>query len=370
MREQHGNDTKASRKALVDAFAAVFADVVAVWALYPLDFYKTRLQTTSSSNRRNKSSSHNQRTNVSRTELNEQPTSLDCIRIGHYDGIGMKTIQAAASSFSYFYLYSWIASRYTTSTIGRRSHQSSPASKESALSPQIRLLLTALAAMGNTLLTLPLDVVATQRQVRVCSSVDCNADNNTELLLSGESAYGPSHVGCPTAESGYSDLPSRSDWSVSFALLRVAFCVLSVRMRKRLLHVRQYWRGLWPALILCSNPAINYTIYDAVKVRYISRRAGRTDLTFYEAFALGLIAKFASTIATYPLIAAKTKMMSKQRVVSKSLIQCLRDDYRDGGASALYRGCNVQLYHTVLKSALMMMLKEKITAAAYKIIHG
>jgi Mitochondrial carrier protein len=214
-------------------------------------------------------------------------------------------------------------------------------------------------------------VVATRRQVRVCSSAECSAGNNTELLLNDESDYGSSKVGCPTAESGYSDPPSSSDWSVSFALLRVASCVLLVRMRKRLLHIRQYWRGLWPALILCSNPAINYTIYDAVKMRYISRRStGRTDLTFYEAFALGLIAKFVSTIATYPLIAAKTKMMATPRAGSKSLIQCLRDDYRDGGASALYRGCNVQLYHTVLKNALMMMLKEKITAVANKIIHG
>jgi solute carrier family 25 (peroxisomal adenine nucleotide transporter), member 17 len=356
------------QEALVDALAGALANVVTVWAFYPLDLYKTRIQTSRRSSCSSCSSTgqHRRHTHtVSTTEL-----ASNCILIirRYYDGIGMKTIHAAISSFSYFYLYGWIASRYT-STIGRHAGPSSAhcCEEESIPSPQVRLLLTALAAMGNTLLTLPLDVIATRRQTtRVRGEFVVGDNTEQQLLITDESsADGSTKVRCPAAEFGCTVPLESSDRSLALQ------CAL--RLRHWLRHVLQFWRGLWPALLLCSNPAIHYTVYDAVKARYISRRgAGRTsDLTMYEAFLLGWIAKFISTIATYPLIAAKSKLMATSSTgVSGSLIQCLRDDYRDGGVPTLYRGCTVQLYHTVLKSALMMMLKEKITAVTDKIIHG
>jgi solute carrier family 25 (peroxisomal adenine nucleotide transporter), member 17 len=360
------------QEALVDALAGALANVVTVWAFYPLDLYKTRIQTSrrSSCTSGISTGQHCRHTHtVSTTEL-----TSNCILIirRYYDGIGMKTIHAAVSSFSYFYLYSWIASTYT-STISRhagRRSQSSAAhccEEESIPSPQVRLLLTALAAMGNTLLTLPLDVIATRRQTTRVGDEFVAGDNTEQLLpLTDESsADGSTKVRCPAAEFGCTVPLESSDRSSALQ------CAL--RLRHWLRHVLHFWRGLWPALLLCSNPAIHYTLYDAVKARYISRRsAGQSgDLTMYEAFVLGWIAKFISTIATYPLIAAKSKLMATSSTgVSESLIQCLRDDYRDGGVPTLYRGCTVQLYHTVLKSALMMMLKEKITAVTYKIING
>jgi hypothetical protein len=97
-----------------------------------------------------------------------------------------------------------------------------------------------------------------------------------------------------------------------------------------------------------------------------------------QAFLLGVIAKLAATLATYPLIRAKVLLMVGQAppsttgqvgdsagsslASSSSLWRCLRDDYRlNGIVGGWYAGCGVQLGHAVLKSALMMMAKERLT---------
>ena len=130
-------------------------------------------------------------------------------------------------------------------------------------------------------------------------------------------------------------------------------------------------------------------------------------LSMAEAFLIGLLAKFAATIATYPLIRAKVMLMCNSkgtpapkeeksdgdrynfrrgdttlnfggRVYDKNpesgteKIDCketrtrpnlwgvLCSIYKDEGVPGLYRGCNLQLIHTLLKSALLMMVRERI----------
>ena len=78
---------------------------------------------------------------------------------------------------------------------------------------------------------------------------------------------------------------------------------------------------------------------------------------------LGIIAKFVATIATYPLIRAKVMLMvtTKTKTTTSSPTQqfwkCLVDEYNESGVlKGLYRGCQLQLFHTLLKSALLMMI--------------
>jgi hypothetical protein len=103
-----------------------------------------------------------------------------------------------------------------------------------------------------------------------------------------------------------------------------------------------------------------------------------------EAFLFGAIAKFFATIITYPLIRAKVIMMVKARknnrvgaksqrltkhttgtTTSCSLIRLwkvLQHMYRnDEKIFGLYRGLSLQLLHTSLKSALLLMVRETIT---------
>ena len=86
-----------------------------------------------------------------------------------------------------------------------------------------------------------------------------------------------------------------------------------------------------------------------------------------EAFFVGLFAKFIATIVTYPLIRAKVILMVTSE---RSLLGSLICSYKKEGARGLYKGCDWQLLHTVLKSALMMMVKERITVSVHQLIVG
>mmetsp|Transcript_7778 Transcript_7778/g.22785 ORF Transcript_7778/g.22785 Transcript_7778/m.22785 type:complete len:590 (-) Transcript_7778:3832-5601(-) len=159
------------------------------------------------------------------------------------------------------------------------------------------------------------------------------------------------------------------------------------------------WKGLAPALLLCSNPSIHYTVFDVLKTNLLAYKTAtkRTNpkLSVSEAFVLGLLSKFVATIVTYPLIRAKVLMMvrgdddddhnddhndddpsretsreSQRNTLrtsssSSSLVSVLQESYhRDGGLKGLYKGCDWQLIHTLLKSALMMAIREQITGTS------
>ncbi len=54
--------------------------------------------------------------------------------------------------------------------------------------------------------------------------------------------------------------------------------------------------GLGPAILLCSNPATNFTIFDIIKIAFIKQRRRKHSkgsvetLGMFEAFLIGLIA--------------------------------------------------------------------------------
>jgi len=158
-------------------------------------------------------------------------------------------------------------------------------------------------------------------------------------------------------------------------LLSYVLCVLRHKSnRNKLYNVSELWRGLGPSLLLCTNPSINFTVFDTLKDIVLMQKEKRNQpeiLSMGEAFVLGILAKFAATMATYPLIRAKIILMVKSKKGEQdescnseddSTIGVLRSLYARGGREELYKGCSLQLLHTLLKSALMMMVRETVTA--------
>jgi len=152
----------------------------------------------------------------------------------------------------------------------------------------------------------------------------------------------------------------------------------SSRLGKQLeAYISQYtslWKGLHPSLLLCSNPSIHYTVFDMAKSSLLQSRSlsssgsskASNNLSMMDAFLLGLFAKFCATMATYPLIRAKVMLMVTSR---KSMMHTLASIYQqDGIAKGWYKGCSVQLLHTLLKSALLMMVKEGISHTTHRLL--
>ena len=296
------------QKAVADALAGVAGSLVSLWVAYPIDVWKTNVQ--------------------AGRESSWNPDQL-------FAGWKTKTLHTASSSFCYFYLYSWIFSSWTASR------------KNKQVSAPTRLVLSAIAAMLNTCATLPFDVISTRHQT-------ADAGNKIIDREDGEDSDG--------VYDDCSDNEEIKDDSVS---LQNPFPgSLQRRLSMRITEFLSLWKGLVPSLLLCSNPAIHYTVFDMTKAQLLKRR-GKNNLSMMDAFLLGMLAKFVATVTTYPLIRAKVILM----VTSETdIVQSLQTEYRKHGLPGLYRGCNIQLLHTLLKSALLMMIRERISRTTQRIL--
>jgi hypothetical protein len=453
-------------RALSDAYAGLIGSLVSTLAFYPIDVWKTGRQAadhrcegspTSSSSSSSSSLGHDATTSTTTTSTTAT-TMMTSLR-DSFRGLPYKMMHVLLSSFVYNYVHSLSKSlhracRISSSLDGRDDEDAKATYATTSVST--KLLLAAISAMINTLITLPLDAISSRRQV---------GDDMGNRKGGGGGGGGGVGVGV-----GYYD-------------------------------------GIVPALMLCVNPALQYTVYDVLKGivlehhhhhrrhhhslsssssssssssqfnNVLQRRGhggmgndlrdgststtssssssgGKADsafkLTMSQSFLVGLISKFVATMATYPLVRCKVMLMvnghSSSSSSSSSSTPSRIDDgngvdvdvdvdgddgddgedsvvagrrlrdlelenerscgrrcdarptptrtptappssslsssssssslllrhismpllllriYRnDGGIRGLYRGCDLQLLHVLLKSALMMMVRERIS---------
>eukprot|EP00897_Mesotaenium_endlicherianum_P000726 jgi/Mesen1/10654/ME000009S10444 len=149
--------------------------------------------------------------------------------------------------------------------------------------------------------------------------------------------------------------------------------------------------GLGASLLLTSNPAIQYTVFEQLKEKLLRRRqaaaagssvsgavaalAGPVALSAFSAFLLGALSKTIATVLTYPAIRCKIMMQraeteeeTRKRCAGdgsagppKSMLQALRIIWHGEGVWGFYKGLQAQILKTVLAAALMLMIKEKVT---------
>ncbi|KAL7571558.1 hypothetical protein ACA910_020974 [Epithemia clementina (nom. ined.)] len=401
---QYQQQQQQQQNAFADALAGTLASLIALWAFYPMDVIKTRVQagtTTSIKNNNNSLSAilfqlpsqHPGRGNSSRSSSSSSSIHHSWLEL--LSGVQWKSLHTACSSFCYFYLYSWIVTQYK-----KQSQQHPPSHStdhNSSLSVSARLLLACIAAVLNTFLTLPLDVIAARVQTKAPVVYETTT---------------PSHAGTGAGDGDINEhddvgaaAPASNQTNGTTSLLKLMqhrdlpglwrICSRVLRSFKSL------WKGLGPSLLLCTNPAIHYTVFDTIKQHVLTRRTNdqhprhssgasiTTSMSTSEAFVLGLLAKFIATMATYPLIRAKVMLMVTSSSLSRSgsvssnnhnqsnnnnnnnnnMLTCLWNEYQTNGVvNGLYRGCHLQLLHTLIKSALLMAVRERIGQSTQRFV--
>lgn len=126
------------------------------------------------------------------------------------------------------------------------------------------------------------------------------------------------------------------------------------------------WAGTIPSLILVSNPALQFMMYEALKRRFSQLPQHTSALRF---FLMGAVAKAFATVVTYPLQLVQTKLRQgrKEReesttslTMSSEMVHMFVSIVKRYGALGLFRGLEAKLLQTVLTAALMFMAYEKI----------
>lgn len=124
------------------------------------------------------------------------------------------------------------------------------------------------------------------------------------------------------------------------------------------------WSGTLPSLVLVSNPAIQFAIFELLK-RNLKQALDRKELSPFHVFTLGAISKSISTVISYPLQVVQTKKRhGSPEVKNKSMSDILNELIQTG---TLYKGMEAKLMQTVMTTALMYVFYERIYSFVTKV---
>ncbi|WFD31799.1 hypothetical protein MSPP1_002838 [Malassezia sp. CBS 17886] len=256
--------------------------------------------------------------------------------LGLYDGLSSSLVAIGVSNFVYYFFFE--ASRDFILTSKRlATHSQNAALLSSSLSTLESIMAGLLSGTATAMISNPIWVVNTRQTVRG-THIKTNPD------------------GTP--------VPKTVEKRLSF--------LQTFRHIVRKDGVLALWRGLGPALVLVTNPVLQYTVFEQLKAWLMKNRtraraaAGSTkpllgDLDF---FWLGALSKLVATAVTYPQIVIKSRQqaISSDQPAGKrvNVWTAMTDVVHDEGFRGLYRGLSSKLLQSILTAAILFASKERI----------
>ncbi|XP_028770908.1 peroxisomal adenine nucleotide carrier 1 [Neltuma alba] len=297
-------------ESLAEATSGAIGSLLSTTILYPLDTCKTKYQAEA------RAHGHQKYRNLSDV-LWEAISSRQVLSL--YQGLGTKNLQSFISQFVYFYGYSYFKRLYLRKSGSKR------------IGTKANLVIAAAAGACTAIVTQPLDTASSRMQT---------------------SDFGKSKGLLKTLTEG--------TWNDAFD-------------------------GLSISLLLTSNPAIQYTVFDQLKQRVLKNQQNSVDrgsspasLSAFMAFLLGAISKSVATVLTYPAIRCKVMIQAadneekpaskSQKKSGKTVCGVLCAIWQREGLPGYFKGLHAQILKTVLSSALLLMIKEKISATTWVLI--
>ncbi|KAK5574876.1 hypothetical protein RB653_010130 [Dictyostelium firmibasis] len=133
------------------------------------------------------------------------------------------------------------------------------------------------------------------------------------------------------------------------------------------------YKGLIPALILVSNPSVQFVSYEKLRALW-RRQSGRTKLGGLEVFILGAIAKLIAGIVTYPYLLVKSRLQSQSGASGpesqqyKGTIDAIVKIFKSDGFLGFFKGMPSKMVQTVIGAAFMFLVKDKVVIHSVAIL--
>ncbi|WFD23716.1 hypothetical protein MEQU1_002410 [Malassezia equina] len=134
--------------------------------------------------------------------------------------------------------------------------------------------------------------------------------------------------------------------------------------------VRALWKGIGPALVLVTNPVLQYTAFEQLKTWVLASRAVAhgtrlaPPLRDWDYFWLGALSKLISTSITYPQIVIKARQQAisndADRPQKANVWTAMTEVVHEEGFGGLYRGISSKLLQSILTAAILFASKERI----------
>jgi adenine nucleotide transporter 17 len=234
-----------------------------------------------------------------------------------YVGLSPKLVRSGAQKFLYFYTYSALMQLHARWAAGAR------------LGVGTNLLLGLLADWFSIHVVVPLDLITTQRQT------------------------------------------TKDEEGIGAILARIYNAE----------GLSGFYKGTSGFMSGSIQPAVQFTIYDQIRqlwMRLVVAGPGLDsggELSAGVAFLLGAGSRALSELLTYPTMVVQYVQMATPgrddvwgELKGQGVLAVLLGVWRKGGVRSLYAGLGPQLGQAVLGAAIMMMTKEKISAAVRALI--
>lgn len=245
-------------ESLVHACAGGAGGLVAMTATYPLMAISTRAAVDRSKN------PGESLLKALRTVLEKEGV------LGLYDGLGSSLLGIGVSNFVYYFFFEAARDFILTS---KRLTQSTAAAL-GTLTTLESIVAGLIAGCATAVTSNPIWVVNTRQTVRVTQKTE--------------------------------------DGVAAPVVRRLSF-LATLRSIVEKDGVRALWKGIGPALVLVTNPVLQYTVFEQLKAWLIASRtatARATALRDWDFFWLGAISKLIATSITYPQIVIKARQQA------------------------------------------------------------
>ncbi|KAI3458594.1 hypothetical protein Pfo_015257 [Paulownia fortunei] len=314
--------------ALINGLAGAGGGIIAQLITYPLQTVNTRQQTERDPKKqKRKLGTIEQMCQVVKQE------GWDRL----YGGLAPSLVGTAASQGVYYYFYQIFRNKAEATALERKKKDIGDGSVGMLSS----LVVAALSGCVNVLLTNPIWAVVTRMQTHTKKSqlTSTEALSSEEVILAAVEPppYGTSDV----IQEVYNEA-----------------------------GVLGFWKGVFPTLMMVSNPSIQFMLYESLlkklKKHRISSRKGNNDATALEIFLLGALAKLGATVVTYPVLVVKSRLQAKQitgvekRHQYRGTLDAILKMIHCEGFYGFYNGMGTKIVQSVIAAAVLFMVKEEI----------
>ncbi|XP_010262781.1 PREDICTED: peroxisomal nicotinamide adenine dinucleotide carrier-like isoform X1 [Nelumbo nucifera] len=325
--------------ALINGLAGAGGGIIAQLITYPLQTVNTRQQTERDPKKtRRKVGALEQMCQVVKQEGWERL----------YGGLTPSLVGTAASQGVYYYFYQIFRSRAEVTALDRWRKGVGDGSVGMLSS----LVVAALAGCVNVLLTNPIWVVVTRMQTHTKMTTKPRPSHNLStvpdeaiLAVVETPPYGTSHA----VQEVYDEA-----------------------------GVWGFWKGVFPTLIMVSNPSIQFMLYETLlkklKGRRTTSKKGNDGVTALEIFLLGAVAKLGATVVTYPVLVVKARLQAKQvtggdkMLHYKGTLDAIMKMINHEGFSGFYKGMSTKIVQSVFAAAILFMVKEELVKGARMLV--
>ncbi|KAJ4970114.1 hypothetical protein NE237_003213 [Protea cynaroides] len=317
--------------ALINGLAGAGGGIIAQLITYPLQTVNTRQQT----ERDPKKSKRKLGTIERMCQVANQEGWQHL-----YGGLKPSLIGTAASQGVYYYFYQIFRNKAEAAALDKLKKGTGDGSVGMLSS----LVVAALSGCVNVLLTNPIWVVVTRMQTHTKASTGQKTFENPSVALDEAivAAVEPPPYGTTHAMQELYDEAG----------------------------ILGFWKGVFPTLIMVSNPSIQFMLYETLlkklKARRASRNKGTVGVTAFEIFLLGAVAKLGATVVTYPVLVLKSRLQAKQvtggdkRHHYKGTLDAMMKMIQYEGLAGFYKGMGTKIVQSVLAAAVLFTIKEEL----------